>query len=242
MPVTIYLIPTVLFDDDEAYNAIPFHVTEAIKKCNCFFVENERTSRRYLKKLWKAYLPGEEIIIDDYEWHTIHKAEEAVMQYFVDAINKNKTIGILSEAGCAGIADPGQLLINKAQQLQVKITPLTGPSSILLALMASGMNGQEFTFNGYLPQESNARKKVLKDLEQTSSKQNSTQIFIETPYRNNQLIGDMLNVLNQQTLLCIAVDITSANESIKTKTIGEWKKQLPELNKRPAIFLLYSGR
>ena len=237
----IYLIPTVLYDDDAAFKTIAPYITEAVKKCNNFFVENERTSRRYLKKLWKIFLPEEQIDIDSYTWHTIHKAEETVMLYFINDINAGKTIGILSEAGCSGIADPGQLLINKAQQMNARIVPLVGPSSVLLALMASGMNGQQFSFNGYLPQESAARKNALKEIEQLSYKQRSTQIFIETPYRNNQMLNDILGVLKPQTLLCIAVDITSANENIITKTIGEWKHQIPELHKRLVIFLLYAA-
>ena len=198
-------------------------------------MENERTARRFLKKIWK------EINIDAYEWHTIHKAENEVLNNFKKDILQQKTIGIMSEAGCPGIADPGQILINIAQQNNAKIIPLVGPNSIILALMASGMNGQCFQFVGYLPVDAHERKKKIAELENESVKKNCTQIFIETPYRNNQLLNDILITAKPETLLCIAVDITSSTESIQTKKIKDWKKDKPDLHKRPAIFLLYAG-
>src|SRR4051794_12227799 len=228
----VYLIPTVLHEDEKALEALPSYILNAIKDCSIFFVENEKTARRFFKKLWK------EMVIDNYEWHAIHKAEETVRTKFIQLLKEGKNIGIVSEAGCPGIADPGQILIEVAQQINATIQPLVGPSSILLALMASGMNGQNFQFVGYLPIESSARKKTIKELEEYSHKKNCTQIFIETPYRNNQLINDVLNTCKAETKFCIAVDITASTESIKTKTIKEWKQQVPELNKRPAIFLL----
>lgn len=238
----VYLIPTVLHDDDKALNAIPAYSTEAIKDCQVFFAEQEKTTRRFFKKLWKQLLPGEDIIIDNYEWHAIHKAEDAVKSIFVQRIKEGKNIGIISEAGCPGIADPGQILIEAAQQLNATVIPLVGPSSILLALMASGLNGQCFQFIGYLPIDSAARKKTLKELESDSAKRNCTQIFIETPYRNNQLLNDILTTCGIETKLCIAVDITASAEYIKTKKINDWKKQqAPGLHKRPAIFLLHAG-
>ncbi len=230
----VYLIPTVLHDDEKAYEALPFYILPAIKDCSVFFVENEKTARRFFKKLWK------EMMIDDYEWHKIHKAEETVKSKFIQLLKEGENIGIVSEAGCPGIADPGQILVEAAQQFNATIHPLTGPSSILLALMASGMNGQCFQFVGYLPIDSVARKKTIKELEENSHKKNCTQIFIETPYRNNQLINDILNSCKSDTKLCIAVDITASTEIIKTKTIKDWKQQVPELNKRPAIFLLHA--
>jgi len=234
----VYLIPTVLHEDETALKTLPRYIIEAIKDCSVFFVENEKTARRFLKKLWKACLPGEEIIIDNYEWYIIHKAEESVKAIFVQRLEEGKNIGIVSEAGCPGIADPGQILIEAAQHLAATVHPLVGPSSILLALMASGMNGQHFHFVGYLPIEASARKKTIKELEIDSQKRNSTQIFIETPYRNNQLINDVLITCKPETMFCIAVDITASTESIKTKTIKEWKQQVPDLTKRPTIFLL----
>jgi len=231
----VYLIPTVLHDDEKALQALPFYILDAIKNCSVFFVENEKTARRFFKRLWK------EMVIDNYEWHAIHKAEEAVKTKFIQLLKDGKNIGIVSEAGCPGIADPGQILVEAAQQMNATVHPLVGPSSILLALMASGMNGQCFQFVGYLPIESSARKKTIKELEEYSYKKNCTQIFIETPYRNNQLINDVLNMCKAETKFCIAVDITASTENIKTKTIKEWKQEVPELNKRLAIFLLLAN-
>src|SRR6478752_2751324 len=155
----VYLIPTVLYDDDKALEALPSYILNAIKDCQVFFAENEKTARRFFKKLWR------EMVIDDYTWHTIHKAEHAVKAAFAQCIKEGKNIGIVSEAGCPGVADPGQLLISTAQQMNATVIPLVGPSSILLALMASGMNGQSFQFVGYLPIDAHERKKKIIDLE-----------------------------------------------------------------------------
>ena len=235
MPSTIYLIPTVLHEDENALQAIPSYIKNTVSACKIFYVENERTSRRFLKKIWK------EMVIDDYEWHTIHKAETGLITKFINDITANKTVGILSEAGCPGIADPGQILINIAQQHNCKVVPLVGPNSIILALIASGMNGQCFQFVGYLPVDASERKKKINDLENESSKKNCTQIFIETPYRNNHLLNDILTTAKPETLLCIGVDITASTESIQTKKIKHWKKEQLNFNKRPAIFLLYAA-
>lgn len=232
MSSAVYLIPTVLSDD--GLSAIPAYVTDAVKQCTVFFVENERTARRFFKLLWK------EMVIDDYEWHAIHKAEEEVLAVFKQRIKEGKKIGIVSEAGCPGIADPGQILIEAAQQLNATIKPLVGPSSILLALMGSGMNGQQFQFAGYLPIDNQERFKTLKELEAESKKKNCTQIFIETPYRNNQLIETILKTCQPSTRLCIAAELTSANEYIKTKTIAEWKKEKTDFHKKPVIFCLHA--
>lgn len=235
MESEIYLIPVFLHDDEIAMQCIPANILKEIKKCSVFYVENERTARRYLKKIWK------EINIDAFQWHTIHKAEKDVLNLFINDILQHKTIGIMSEAGCPGIADPGQLLIHAAQTHNAKIIPLVGPNSIILALMASGLNGQHFSFVGYLPVDSGERKRKIIDLENESAKKNCTQVFIETPYRNDQLFNDILNTAKPDTLLCIGVDITSADEIIKTKKIKEWRKSKPVLNKRQVVFLLYSG-
>ena len=229
----IYLIPCVLADN--ASETIPHYVTEAVKKCNVIFAENEKTARRFLKLMDKA------ILIEDYEWFTIHKAETEELQNFIKKIKENKIIAIISEAGCPGVADPGQILIAAAQKLNCIVKPLVGPSSILLALMASGMNGQQFEFVGYLPIDSGERVRKIKELEASSQKNNSTKIFIETPFRNNQLIEAVLKTCQDKTLLCIAVNITAVNESIQTFTVSEWKNKKPELHKQPAIFLLYAG-
>jgi len=212
----IYLIPSLL--DDEAIDTIPRYIIDAVEDCQVFFVENERTTRRYLKKIWKACLPGQEIVIDNYEWFVIDKAEDKVQSAFKQKINEGKNIGIISEAGCPGVADPGQLLISIAHETNTEVKPLVGPSSILLALMASGMNGQQFQFVGYLPINEYEKGKAIKDLETESQKKNCTQIFIETPYRNNQLIESVLKNCKPGTKFCIAVDLTGTNEWIRTKT------------------------
>ena len=230
---TIYLIPCVLADD--ASQTIPTYVIDAVKKCHVIFAENERTARRFLKMMDKS------IVIEAYEWFAIHKAEEAELRNFTLKINEGKSIAIISEAGCPGVADPGQILIAAAQKLNCVIRPLVGPSSILLALMGSGMNGQQFEFVGYLPIDNAERIKKIKELELSSQKNNSTKIFIETPYRNNQLVESILNTCNQKTLFCIAVNLTALNESIKTMQVNEWKTKKPELHKQPAIFLMYAG-
>jgi 16S rRNA (cytidine1402-2'-O)-methyltransferase len=227
----VYLIPTVLHE--EGLETIPPYILDAVKDCQAFFVENEKTARRFLKKLWK------EMVIDDYQWFTIHKAEQEVKQQFVQILQSGKNIGIISEAGCPGIADPGQVLVQAAQQANIIVKPLVGPNSILLALMASGMNGQCFQFHGYLPIDSLERKKKLKELEADSHKRDCTQIFIETPYRNNPLIREVLESCREETRFCIAVDITASSESIRTQNIQQWKLAVPDIHKRLAIFLLH---
>lgn len=227
------MIPSLLSEDGE--DAIPAYIINAISQCQVFFVENERTARRYLKKIWK------EIVIDDYEWHVIAEKEKKVDTVFIHRIKEGKTIGIISEAGCPGIADPGQSLVRIAQEMQAEVKPLVGPSSILLALMGSGMNGQQFRFSGYLPINEQERVKAIKELESESQKKNCTQIFIETPYRNNQLLDTILRTCKPDTRICIAVNLTGNNESIRTKTVDQWKKQRPELHKVVGIFCLYAG-
>lgn len=226
----VYLIPSLL--DETAIHTIPSYIIEAVKNCQVFFVENERTSRRFLKQLWR------EMVIDNYEWFAIHKTEEEAVTAFKQKIKEGKTIGIISEAGCPGVADPGQLLIAAAQEMNVEVKPLVGPNSILLALMASGMNGQQFHFAGYLPIDNQQRMQAIRELENESKKKNCTQLFIETPYRNNQLIEVILKTCHSSTRLCIAVDITGEKEWIKTKSVAEWKKEKIDIHKRPAIFLL----
>ena len=226
----VILIPTVLHED--AIDSIPPYVIEQAKLCDAYFVENEKTARRYLKKYWR------EMVIDNYQWRTIHKAEVAVVTEFISLLKQGKNIGIISEAGCPGVADPGQILVAAAQEKGFEVCPLVGPNSILLALMASGMNGQNFSFHGYLPIDSLEKKKAVAQLEQESLKKNTAQIFIETPYRNNQLIKDLLQHCHPHTKLCIAVDITAPTQWIKTKTVAEWKKEAVDIHKRLAIFLL----
>jgi 16S rRNA (cytidine1402-2'-O)-methyltransferase len=233
MPATVYLIPTVLAEGETA--CLPSYILKAIKECPVFFVENERTARRYLKLLWK------EMVIDDYEWHNMKEVTDAVASSFKQKIKEGKTIGIISEAGCPGVADPGQQLVYIAQQMHAVVKPLVGPNSILLALMASGMNGQQFQFAGYLPIDAAQRVKTIKFLETESKQKSCTQIFIETPYRNNQLLETLTKTCHPQTQICVAVDLTAKTESVQTKTAQEWKTAMPQLHKRPAIFLLYAS-
>jgi 16S rRNA (cytidine1402-2'-O)-methyltransferase len=229
---TVYLIPSLLHEDGIA--TIPSPIPAAVKNCQAFFVENERTARRYLKRLWK------EMVIDEYEWYVIDNDSNTgkVADSFRQKLKEGKNIGIISEAGCPGVADPGQLLVAIAQEMNVEVKPLVGPNSILLALMASGMNGQQFQFLGYLPIDNVQRMKKIKELEAESRTRNCTQVFIETPYRNNQLIESLLKNCQPVTRLCIAVDLTSATEWIKTKTIRDWQEARPDIHKRLAIFLV----
>lgn len=233
MPATIYLVPTVL--SEGVTECLPAYILDAVKNCSVFFVENERTARRYLKALWK------EMIIDDYEWYNMKEVNGEITAAFHQKIREEKTIGIISEAGCPGVADPGQALVHLAQQKGVFVKPLVGPNSILLALMASGMNGQRFQFVGYLPIEIAERAKAIKTLEAESGQKACTQIFIETPYRNNQLLETLLKTCRPQTQICVAADLTSENEFIQTKTAQQWKASVPQLHKRPVIFLLYAS-
>lgn len=222
----VYLIPTVL--DENGLQTIPTYVTAAIQDCQVFFVENERTTRRYFKRCWK------EMIIDNYQWVRTDDANAASL--FQKALSEQKNIGIVSEAGCPGVADPGQELVALAQERGAIVKPLVGPNSILLALMASGLNGQQFKFNGYLPIGEAERERAIRQLETMSTKENCTQLFIETPYRNNQLLAALLKHLSPQTQLCIAVNLTGPEESIRTLPVVKWRQQLPDLHKKPVIF------
>lgn len=232
MKATVYLIPSVLAED--ATHCLPHYLLDAVKSCSHFFVENERTARRFLKILWK------EIVIDDKVWCGIKELTPDVTAQFTQALQQGKIIGIISEAGCPGVADPGQELVQLAQQQAAIIKPLVGPNAILLALMGSGMNGQQFQFLGYLPIEMSERIKSIRQLENESRTKGCTQIFIETPYRNNSLVETLLKTCHPQTRICVAVDLTAATESVQTKTAQQWKAALPQLHKRPAIFLLLS--
>jgi len=233
MPARVYLIPTVL--SEGVTTCLPTYILDTVINCSVFFVENERTARRYLKLLSK------EIVIDNYEWYNMAEVNEEVAFSFKQKIKEERNIGILSEAGCPGIADPGQQLVAIAQQMHVIVKPLVGPNSVLLALMASGMNGQQFQFVGYLPIDAAERTKAIKNLESESRQNKRTQIFIETPYRNNQLLETLTKTLHPQTKICLAVDLTSPEEMIQTKTALQWKTAMPQIHKRPAIFLIYSG-
>jgi 16S rRNA (cytidine1402-2'-O)-methyltransferase len=226
----LYLIPTVLSPD--RFETIPAYVRDAVQSCTSFFVEDERTARRYLKKLWP------EMVIDQYQWHRIDPEDPSQRRTLLDALQQGQRVGVLSEAGCPGIADPGQQLAAWAQEAGHRVRPLVGPSSILLALMASGLNGQSFCFHGYLPVKEPDRSARIRELEAEARKKNRTQLFIETPYRNDHLLSALLTCCQPDTRLCVAVDISGDAESIRTRTIAAWRKEKPVLGKVPAIFLL----
>ena len=226
----VYLLPMLLHE--EGWESIPADTLQWIQKCDAFFAENEKTTRRYFKKIWK------EMVIDNYEWHSIHKVEQTQIQIFTQLLQAGKNIGIISEAGCAGIADPGQQLVAAAQNRGAIVKPYVAPSSILLALMASGMNGQLFQFHGYLPIDALERKKKIQSLEADTKQRGCTQIFIETPYRNNQLLESLLQNVHPTTKICIGVEITGPSETIQTATASQWKNHLPDLHKKLVVFLI----
>ena len=226
----VYLLPMLLHE--EGFDSMPSDVLSWIQQCDAFFVENEKTARRYFKKLWK------EMVIDNYTWHAIHKVENEQIHAFSQLLKQGKNIGILSEAGCAGIADPGQILVAAAQELGAIVKPYTGPSSLLLALMGSGMNGQNFHFHGYLPIDALERKKKIQALEAEIKQTGVTQLFIETPYRNNQLFEAIIQNCHPSTKLCVAMELTGPNEWIKTQSVANWKNSKPELHKKLVVFLL----
>ncbi|GAB4339195.1 MAG: SAM-dependent methyltransferase [Flammeovirgaceae bacterium] len=229
--MNIYLIPNFLAENTPSY--IPEIVKDTIKKLKYFFVEDERNARRYISSLKLG------LTISDMFFFRLDKdtTPEMVRNTF-QQIPQNAEIGILSDAGCPGIADPCAVAVGVAHQSGYKVIPLPGPSSILLALMASGLNGQKFAFQGYLPIEKNERIKAIRQLEIESSKKQQTQIFIETPYRNQSLLHDLVSNCMPQTLLCIATLITSPSEFLVTKPVNEWKKALPDIQKKETVFLM----
>lgn len=230
---TLYLIPTTLGDMDPAA-VIPASVNSVIDIIDEFIVEDERTARRYLKKLGIAK-PLDTLVLHPLNKHT----ERDDVGAYLKGIAEGKNIGVISEAGCPGVADPGAEVVKIAHAKGIKVVPLVGPSSILLALMASGFNGQSFAFHGYLPRERNDRIRKVKELEKAAQQKDQAQIFIETPFRNQHLLEDLLAQCNPSTPLCIACDVTLPTELIRTQLISEWKKKVPNINKRPAVFLIY---
>lgn len=231
----LFLIPNTL-GETRIEKVIPAEVVSLIKQIKVFASENPKNTRRFLKKIDRN-INVDELTFLELNEHSEHQTIISYIQWL-----KVNDIGIISEAGCPGIADPGAELVELAHQNQYEVVPLVGPSSILLSLIASGFNGQNFSFNGYLPIQSSERQRALKSFEKQSAAENRTQIFIETPYRNQKLLEEMLRILNSQTLLSIACDITTENEYIKVMSIKDWKKEKPDINKRPAIFLIYAGK
>ncbi|MDP4187710.1 MAG: SAM-dependent methyltransferase [Bacteroidota bacterium] len=228
----LYLIPNTLGE----YNidqVIPAHVKNIVNTLDYFVVENERTARRYLSRMGISK-PIDQLFFTVLDEHSRNEEVESMLA----PLFKNFDVGIISEAGVPAVADPGSALVNLAHKHQIQVIPLVGPSSIILSLMASGLNGQNFAFRGYLKIKKEERLKQIRMLEKCSQVEKQTQIFIETPYRNEQLFDDLVSNCQPETLLCIAADITLSTEFISTKAIKEWKKKKPDIKKRPAIFLL----
>lgn len=230
----LYLIPVALDEETPITTTLPNDAIEVIKRLTVFIVENEKTARAYLKKVG-ILTPQKDLTI------VLHSKKDRlpINQYF-KLFDTTDEIGLMSEAGCPGIADPGADVIREAHRRNIEVFPFVGPSSILMALMSAGFNGQQFTFVGYLPIDKADRIKRIKDLEMVSEKYNITQIFIETPFRNNHLFDDVVKNCKGTTSLSIGVDITGANQSLKTMSIDQWKENKPELHKRPAVFVLYA--
>lgn len=231
-PGKLFLIPTTL-GEGSWQEVLPVYVQQKISVLQDFIVENEKTARRFIKEICPEKVQAELKI------HTLNKFTEASeLPQFLQACERGEDMGLMSEAGCPGIADPGAKIVQLAHQKNIQVVPLVGPSSILLAMMGSGLNGQNFSFHGYLPIDRNQRRNTLKQLERISLENNQAQIFIETPYRNNALFSDLKRNLHNFTKLCIACELTLETEYIKTKSIAEWKKEKPDLHKKPAIFII----
>lgn len=230
---TLYLVPVTL-GDDAIGKALPPEVVSITQKLDTFVVENEKTARRFLGAV-KTAKPVRELALLTLNEHTTGKELPALLALLLEG----KDVGLMSEAGCPGVADPGAQLVALAHRQGIRVAPLVGPSSILLALMASGLDGQRFTFLGYIPSEKAARIQKLREIEQVSRKNHETQIFIETPYRNQHLLEDILSTCHKETHLCIACNISLESEQIISKPIGSWAKSpLPDLHKKPTVFLL----
>lgn len=227
----IYLIPSVI-SPDTATQVLPAHILDIIKNTNYFLAETIRESRRFISSL-KLGVDISTLNFDKVDKNTQDAETE---RFLATALNGNN-IGVLSDAGCPGVADPGAQVARIAHKLGLKVVPLVGPSSLLLALMASGMNGQSFTFNGYLPIDQKEASQRIKQFEKNSRSNNQTQLFIETPYRSDRTFEILLNILHADSLLCIAVDITGSGELIKTKSVYQWKKKNITIGKKPTVFL-----
>ncbi len=225
---TLYLLPTPLSEGDILQQTVPHNIS-IINSCRYFIVEELKTARRYLRMLDKGFDIDGRTFMELNE----HTSPTEITGIF-NALKENKTGILMSEAGCPGVADPGASLVKMAHSNNVKVVPLIGPSSILMAVMSSGLNGQSFAFNGYLPKEKAALTQKIRTLEKLSQQQ--SQWFIETPYRNIQLLEELLTTLNGETKLCVAANINGAEEFIRTKKVSDWKKERPEINKVPAVF------
>jgi 16S rRNA (cytidine1402-2'-O)-methyltransferase len=227
----LYLIPTTLGEMNPE-DVMPQTIKRSVDFIDDYIVENDKTARKFIKSIAPDKKQGE-LRLSLLNKHT----EVADYQNMMQPLLEGRNVGLMSEAGCPGVADPGAVIVKLAHEKGIQVIPLVGPSSILLAIMASGMNGQSFTFNGYLPIDANEKKSTLKQLERLSFEKNQSQLFIETPYRNNKIFEDMLVTLQSNTHICIACDITLPSEFIKTLTVNDWKKNKVDLQKRPCIFI-----
>jgi len=232
---TLFLIPVPLADDAAHKSFTPFLV-DTVNSINTYIVENEKTARRFLKEAGLK-TPQSELLIHDYGKH---KRGSSLVPFFKE-LNEGISVGLMSEAGCPGVADPGADIVAEAHRRNIKVVPLVGPNAMLQALMASGFSGQSYAFSGYLPIDKGDRSKRIKDLEQMSQRYRQTQLFMETPFRNNQLLEEVLKNCQPNTLLCIASNINAADEYIKTLPISLWRKEKVDLHKKPTVFLIYKG-
>lgn len=232
----LYLIPVPLANHAEKASFTLLH-HDVINRITEYVVENEKTARRFLKAAGLE-TPQSQLIIHDYGKHNREKID---YEQIFKQVKQGKDLGLMSEAGCPGVADPGAEIVAEAHRRGIQVIPLVGPSSILLALMASGFSGQQFAFQGYLPIDKAARTKKIKELESISSREKSTQIFIETPFRNNQMLSELIRICKPSTRLCVACHVTASDEQIISTTIAEWRQMQVDFHKKPAIFLLYAS-
>ncbi|SHI71894.1 SAM-dependent methyltransferase [Flavobacterium terrae] len=231
----LYLIPTTLGEMNPE-DVLPQTIKRSIDFIDHYIVENEKTARRFIKSIHPEKKQPD-LKISVLNKHTeVHEHQE-----FIKPLLSGINVGLMSEAGCPAVADPGAVIVKLAHEKGIQVVPLVGPSSILLAVMASGMNGQSFAFNGYLPIDKGEKKSALKNFEKISFEKNQSQLFIETPYRNNKLLEDILSTLQPNTNLCIACDITLPTEYIKTLAVKDWKKQKVDLQNRPSIFIIHKN-
>jgi 16S rRNA (cytidine1402-2'-O)-methyltransferase len=230
----LYLIPTTLGETENPFDVLPQTIKRSIELLDYFIVENEKTARKFIKSICPEKVQAS-LHLSSLNKHTQDSEYKKMIQDCVEG----KNVGLMSEAGCPGVADPGAVIVKLAHEKGVQVIPLVGPSSILLAIMASGMNGQSFAFNGYIPIDASEKKLAIKNLEKLSISKNQSQLFIETPYRNNKMLEDILSSLHPETYLCVACDITLPTEYIKTMRVVNWKKTKIDLHNRPTIFIIH---
>ena len=230
----LYLIPTTLGETENPFDVLPQTIKRSIELLDYYIVENEKTARKFIKSICPEKVQAS-LHLSSLNKHT----QDAEYKKMIQDCVEGKNVGLMSEAGCPGVADPGAVIIKLAHEKGIQVVPLVGPSSILLALMASGMNGQSFAFNGYIPIDASEKKLAIKNLEKLSISKNQSQLFIETPYRNNKMLEDILSSLHPETYLCVACDITLPTEYIKTMRVVNWKKTKIDLHNRPTIFIIH---